>query len=125
MSVDRPAILIVEDEALVGLEIELAFREMGIAEVRWAPDLEKAHQILNSETIDGAVLDVLLGDTEVFPLAEELARRGIVFVFHTGHAQAVDINRQWPTSPVFRKPVASAQVARGLLDMLPDDTPAQ
>jgi DNA-binding response OmpR family regulator len=125
MPVDRPAILIVEDEALVGLEIELAFREMGIAEVRWAPDLEKARQILNSETIDGAVLDVLLGDTEVFPLAEELARRGIAFVFHTGHAQAVDINRQWPASPVFRKPVAGAQVARGLLDMLPDTAPAQ
>ena len=116
---DHPAILIVEDEALVGLEMELAFRDLGVADVRWAPDLEKARQILDSQPIAGAVLDVLLGDTEVFPLADELARRGIAFVFHTGHAQAGDINRQWPGSPVFRKPAPSAEVARGLLDILP------
>lgn len=120
---DRPAILIVEDEALVGLEIELAFRDLGVSDIRWAPDMEKARLILNSQPIAGAVLDVLLGDTEVFPLAEELARRGIAFVFNTGHAQAGEINRQWPGSPVFRKPVSSTQVARGLLELLPGGMP--
>lgn len=124
MAMDPPAILIVEDEALVGLEIELAFRDLGVAEVRWAPDLERARQILNSQPIAGAVLDVLLGNTEVFPLAEELTRRGIAFVFHTGHAQAGEINRQWPGCRVFRKPVPGDQVARGLLDILPGGIPA-
>lgn len=124
MGSEHPAILIVEDEALVGLEIELAFRDMGVADVRWAPDLDKARQILNSQPISGAVLDVLLGETEVFPLAEELARRGIAFVFHTGHAHEGEIKSQWPQSPVFRKPVASTQVARGLLDILPDGAAA-
>lgn len=119
MANEAPAILIVEDEALVGLEIELAFRDLGVATVRWAPDLEKARQILANEPISGAVLDVRLGDTEVFPLADELTRRGIAFVFYTGHGQAKELLRQWPRSPVFRKPMPSAQVARGLLELLP------
>lgn len=119
MADDAPAILIVEDEALVGLEIELAFRDLGVGIVRWAADLDKARQILASEPISGAVLDVRLGDTDVFPLADELTQRGIAFVFYTGHGQAMDLGKQWPKSPVFRKPLPSAQVARGLLALLP------
>jgi DNA-binding response OmpR family regulator len=53
------------------------------------------------ERLDLAVLDINLGGTMSFPIAEALARRGIPFLFLTGYGDTameltVPENRQWP-----------------------------
>ena len=66
--------------------------------------LAQAHQL------SAAVLDVLVGTQDVFPVASCLAERGVPFLFHTGHANAAKLNERWPNAPVLAKPVAPGQL---------------
>ena len=49
-----------------------------------------------AELIDGALLDVMLGREEVFPIAEALRGRGIGFVFHSGHGNRAELAAAYP-----------------------------
>ena len=71
-------VLIVEDEALLALELELAFGDEGAEIV--GPALSLSHGVMLVEAtaqIDCAVLDVDLGGRDVFPIAHALEQRGI------------------------------------------------
>jgi CheY-like chemotaxis protein len=79
-------VLIVEDEALVALELEMAFADAGAEVIGPALSLAQALALAGAEDIDYAVLDVDLAGEAVYPVAELLQRRGVRFLFHTGHA---------------------------------------
>jgi DNA-binding response OmpR family regulator len=96
-------ILLVEDEPLVAWTLARALRSFGCEVVGPAYDLTQA-ELLSREPLDGAVLDVNLGDNKVFPVADILAEREIPFCFVTGYGVAGlrpgDLDR-----PVLQKPV--------------------
>jgi CheY-like chemotaxis protein len=109
-------ILIVEDEALVALDLELAFEDEGAEIVGPALTLRDALEVLRGDqTIDGAVLDVDLGGSDVFPVAERLRERGIPFVFHTGHATPESLEALFPGAITCTKPTLPAQLVSALL----------
>jgi CheY-like chemotaxis protein len=98
-------VLIVEDEALLALELELAFGDEGAEIV--GPALSLSHGVMLVEAtaeIDCAVLDVDLGGRDVFPIAHALEKRGIPFVFHTAHARASTLTTLFPNSETVAKP---------------------
>lgn len=76
-------VLIVEKEPLLAADLSRYFRNMG-AEVL-GPASNSAAAEANITEADAAVLDVNLEGSSVFPLADRLARRGVPFVFLTGH----------------------------------------
>ena len=50
------------------------------------PDVAGAMELLNqNEEVDGAVLDVNLGGSPSFPIADALVGRNIPFIFSTGY----------------------------------------
>jgi len=51
-----------------------------------------------------AILDINLGGTLVYPVAEELAARGIPFIFVTGYGTE-SIDRRFANVPVLQKPI--------------------
>jgi len=57
-----------------------------------------------SEPIDAAVLDINLDGELVYPVAEELARRDVPFIFVTGYG-AESIERRFAHVPVLQKPI--------------------
>jgi CheY-like chemotaxis protein len=94
-------VLLVEDEALIALDVGAALREAGCRVVGPAPGIEQALHVIAAEELDVALLDVNLGGEDVFPVADELARRGIPFVFLTGYGRDAlpERFRDRPTSP--------------------------
>jgi PAS domain S-box-containing protein len=79
------SILLVEDETLLALELDEVFSSAGSKVIGPFANLAKATQAARGEPIDVAILDTNLNGEMVYPLAEELATRGIPFLFLTGY----------------------------------------
>jgi CheY-like chemotaxis protein len=82
-------ILVVEDEALVALDIERMLRALGCRVVGPAARVCDALRLIDGEGLDGALLDVNLGRETIFPVADALALRGIPHIFSTGYDAAI------------------------------------
>lgn len=79
-------VMVVEDEPFVAMHLELVLSDAGAVVMDPANSVSTAMASLAGTEPDVAVLDVNLVDGLVFPLAHELAERGIPFVFVTAHA---------------------------------------
>lgn len=77
-------ILVVEDEYFVAMDASQALAEVGAKVVGPCRTEQAALHELELSMPDGALLDVHLGPTPSFTLAEALKNRGIPFVFITG-----------------------------------------
>lgn len=96
-------IMVVEDEALLALDISLTLEDEG-AEVS-GPFHALDHALdADPEGIDAAVLDVDLSGVPVFPLADALSRQGVPFVFHTGRADLMTLRDRYGPVPILVKP---------------------
>ena len=101
-------VLIVEDDALIALELEDTLREAGYAVVGPAGSVHAALGCLaDHRFLAGAVLDINLGDEDVFSVADALSSARIPFLFLTGHSNAVLPSRH-KKRPVIRKPYLPA-----------------
>lgn len=61
-----------------------------------------------------ALLDVRLPDGDVFPVAEELSRRQVPLVFHSGHAQAEAISERFPGATTLSKPAPETMLIEAI-----------
>jgi len=105
-------ILVVEDEPIVAWDLADMLESHGCQVVGPAYDLAQAEQ-LSREPLDGAVLDVNLGDNKVFPVADALAERQVPYCFVTGYGvgglRPGDLDR-----PVLQKPVNPELIVRAV-----------
>lgn len=109
-------ILLVEDEELVALELSAELSRLGWAIVGPAATLAEAQALL-SKHFDAAVLDVNLRGHPIYPVAEQLEKLHVPFVFCTGY-EMVDPEGRFPDVPVIRKPAHPAAVSAALSDLL-------
>jgi len=106
-------ILIVEDDRLAAMSLESLLEISGWSVVATVARLDEALDVLRSETIDVALLDVNLQGRPVFPLVDELASRGIPYVFLTGlHRESLPLN--YRQAPVLTKPVGHGDLTKTL-----------
>ncbi|RWN19075.1 MAG: response regulator [Mesorhizobium sp.] len=75
-------ILIVEDEWTMAGDLARFFSNMGAIILGPAATVEQASK--HTGTAEAAILDVNLNGRRVFPIADELMRRGVPFVFFSG-----------------------------------------
>jgi CheY-like chemotaxis protein len=80
-------ILVIEDEALLSMDIEASLIEAGYAVVGPAATVERARQLVAEERLDGALVDANLSGNPVDDLVAALARRNIPFAFVTGYGR--------------------------------------
>ena len=99
-------LLVVEDEWLLAAQLVDLLEEAGLA-AEPAPSVEAALRVLEAAPLRAAILDINLGQETSFPVARELARRGIPFVFVTGYADT-QLPDDLGGAPVLRKPVHAA-----------------
>jgi PAS domain S-box-containing protein len=103
-------VLIVEDEAVVAMELVRVLTAAGATVVGPVGTIEAALGLLDEgQPIDRALLDVNLGGRLISPVAEALADRRIPFVYLTGY-QEPDVDG----GPVLRKPVAASALLGAL-----------
>jgi len=107
MADDRKSrILVVEDQAAISMLVEDLLVDSGYDVVGPASSMEQAMDITRSSAIDGAVLDIQIGDTPVYPLADLLHSIGVPFIFSTGY-QGTTIPERFKGVPVVEKPYGS------------------
>jgi PAS domain S-box-containing protein len=80
-------ILVVEDEALLSMDIEASLVEAGYEVAGPAGTLEKARQVIAEEDFDAALVDANLAGRAVDDLVVSLTRRNIPFAFVTGYGR--------------------------------------
>ncbi|TLX08273.1 helix-turn-helix domain-containing protein [Rhizobium sp. MHM7A] len=85
----RKAVLIVEDDYTLASELASKLTQTGIGVVGPAPNVEQALKYIEDSKIEAAILDINLGGTMVFPVADVLSKRNIPFFFATGYSRDV------------------------------------
>jgi CheY-like chemotaxis protein len=115
----RPrSVLIVEDDALLGMAMGVCVEDAGYAVAGLARSVEAALATLRHETVDAALLDINLQGELVYPVANALAERGVPFVFVTAHPSK-DIPEKHRHRPVVPKPYYDAAICAALESVLP------
>lgn len=79
-------VLLVEDEALLSIVLAADLEDAGYEILGPCATVAAAMAAVQSETFDGAILDINLKGQVVYPVAEELAGRRIPFMFLSGYA---------------------------------------
>jgi len=110
-------VLIVEDEALLALEIQELLQSAGSTVIGTFNDLARAGQVARREAIDVAVLDTNLNGEMVYPLADDLVVRGIPFVFVTGYATS-NLPERFRSMPQVAKPFDPTSLTNELQRMI-------
>ena len=115
--------LIVEDEAIVGMLIEDILSDEGCRIS--GPHLSLAAGLAAARTqeVDLAILDVNLAGERSYPIGEALAARGIPFVLTSGYGDDA-APQDHPDWPVCSKPFASDILVATLKSLIAPD-PAQ
>ena len=98
------SVLVVEDQLIIALDLEMLLREQGAVDVQLCGSAEEALKCIASEQPDIAILDVNLGSTTSFPVAGELQRLGVPFIFATGYGNEVEFPREMRSVPLVGKP---------------------
>ena len=104
-------VLLVEDNALVGLDAEDMLRLMGARAVIMAHTLASARQSLAGGSVELVVLDFLIGTERSEEFAREVQARGLPLVFASGLASTAQLPDDIRQIPVVTKPYSTASLA--------------
>ena len=107
-------ILIVEDEILVAGELADDIEEMGGQVAGPAYTVSDALELVVKGGFDAAILDINLNGRDVFPVSDELLRRGIPFIFHTGTLKGPVAIKLYDNVPVVSKPTLTPELLKAL-----------
>ena len=110
-------ILIVEDSPVVGPFTADLLEELGCIVVGPAPNMALGRQLIESQKIDGALVDVHIRGERVFPLCEALASRKVPFVLTSGYADW-NMPDKWQDRPRLQKPYTLREVEEALKTVL-------
>ncbi|MBI1250702.1 MAG: MEKHLA domain-containing protein [Alphaproteobacteria bacterium] len=102
-------VLVVEDEALVALDVMTALEGAGFTVIGPASTVARAMELLDANACDFAVLDINLGAENAAPVAERLTRNHVPFIVVSGYAR----DQQpiaFADAPFLAKPMVTAQL---------------
>jgi len=115
-------ILIVEDEALIALDLEATLQQLHAIVVGSINNVADARKIISEQQIDCAVLDVQLMGETIDLLIPDLDSRRIPRVFMTALAQE-DLPNAWKAWPALHKPMAVGDLLRAIERVIGHSTP--
>ncbi len=97
-------VFLVEDQMLIAMDVEYMLEQHGITNIETASSSAMALDKLKTAKPDVAILDINLGADTSIPVAYELLRREIPFMFATGYADGIMVPSEFSHVPVIRKP---------------------
>jgi DNA-binding response OmpR family regulator len=117
------SILVAEDEMMLAMMFEDLLSALGCAVVK-AARVAQAARLAATEKLDGAILDVNLAGEAIYPVAEQLRRRGIPFAFITGYG-AGGLRADYRDWPMLAKPFHQHDLRRLVAEMFATRDPAK
>jgi CheY-like chemotaxis protein len=108
-------VLLLEDEALIALDVEQICRDAGAADVTVVHDLSQLGEGgVQADAHDAAVIDVMLRGVPTVEAARRLKENGMPFVFATGYVDRHEIFDEFPGIAVIGKPYAGGDLVEAL-----------
>jgi DNA-binding response OmpR family regulator len=111
-------VLVAEDEFLVALLLEEELHALGCVILGPYTTVGRAMQASRIEQFDLAILDVNLAGELVYPLADDLTKRDIPFLFLSGYGPA-DIPERFRWTVRVAKPYEPSVLAAAITALLP------
>jgi DNA-binding response OmpR family regulator len=111
-------ILLVEDDALIAMEMGERLADMGYAVIGPAATIEAAEAAFARERPDAALLDANLGGRSSVDLGAALVAAGVPIAFCTGYEQIKGLPPQLASVPVLTKPIQDDLLKATLKKML-------
>jgi CheY-like chemotaxis protein len=108
-------ILVVEDEMLVAMLMEDLLEAFGCRVVGPAASIDNALRLIMNEKIDGAMLDLNLAGNAAYPVAHELARLHIPFIFVSGYGDQ-ELSGGYNDRPKLPKPFRRLDLQRIMIE---------
>jgi len=102
-------LLVVEDEPLIALDMASRLEEAGAAVLGPAGTADEAIGMVETEALDGALLDGNLHGRSVETIAAALRARGVPFTFVTGYGRS-SLPGDFAEQSILAKPFTSAQL---------------
>lgn len=115
-SLPRRRVLIVEDDCLIALFLTDEISELGYAVVGPVRNLAEATSIAATSVLDGALIDIALGEQSALPVATILSDRHIPFAFTTGDNEGPE--EAFPDVPILGKPFTTEELRHALEALL-------
>lgn len=107
-------VIVVEDEAVLEMALEDMLTTLGCIVAGTAMRMRRARDLVATIAFDLAVLDINIAGERVDPVADELARRGVPFVFATGYGEA-GVAPHFKSRPIVHKPYSERELEATLL----------
>jgi DNA-binding response OmpR family regulator len=111
-------VLIVEDDALLLMELESILLEAGAVIAGCCRTLKEGLAAANSDGVAVAILDVRLGRDTIAPVARKLASRGTPFLFYTGQVETDPILAEWTDRTILTKPAQPSVIVAAVANLL-------
>lgn len=113
--------LVLEDEPFIAMDLSYAFEDFGHKAVT-AVDNAEAMELIEANSLAGAVLDVSLGGGETCDkTADRLYQNRIPFILHTGDLNRVGEHLRGINAPIIAKPRPAEDVVETLLQLMDED----
>ncbi len=107
--------IVVEDDAIILLDIEHTLRHLGFSDIRTSTTLAIGSKLADAPDIRLALLDFELGRTVTsLALAEALLQRGIPMVFLTAYGADLQLPSSLAHIPIIAKPFTTETLAATL-----------
>jgi DNA-binding NtrC family response regulator len=115
-TLDGRSILIVEDEAIIAMDLTMALEDAG-AEVTSTGTLKHALLLVEHDGLSAAILDhgIKGGDSSL--LSRRLKERGVPFLIYTGHSDAEAVKQG---VPYVSKPATHEVLVAAVEDLIRD-----
>jgi two-component SAPR family response regulator len=111
-------ILIVEDEAILAMDLRDRLEREGCHVIGLVPSEAKALEVLGAHRPDAVVLDLNLGGKLPNNLVREFVARQISFVIVTGYGRRQFDSPALQEAPRLQKPVDTQELIRALSDLV-------
>ena len=110
----RLKILVVEDDALIAMELEERLQELGYEVLGPVATVEDAERVIAETRPDAALLDANLAGVSSVPIGVRLAGMGVPLAFCTGYDQIKNAPPELANAPILTKPISDADLVAGL-----------
>jgi DNA-binding NtrC family response regulator len=110
--------MIVEDDALLLMDLETILREAGAEIVGGCRNVKEALTAARDGGIAVAILDVRVGRETIAPVARQLASSGTPFIFYTGQVGNDPELAEWKGRIVLSKPARASAIIDALAEVL-------
>jgi two-component system, response regulator PdtaR len=114
----RPLVLVLEDVALIALNLQDELQDSGYEVTGPFMDCSAALDWLRTATPDMAILDATLNDGSCHSVAAELSRRGVPFLIYSGHQEDQQLLAEFRHITWIEKPVQAAVLVQECQQLL-------